>query len=53
MAAEIESTFGLTPELIAGGSGIFEVRKDGDIVFSKKESGRFPEEGEVATLIEK
>ena len=51
MAAEIESTLRLTSELVPGGSGIFEVKKDGHIVFSKKEIGRFPEEGEVAILL--
>ena len=35
MAAEIESNFGLAPELIAGSSGIFEVRKDGEIACPK------------------
>ena len=53
MVAEIESNLGLTPELIAGSSGIFEVRKDGEIVFSKKDVGRFPEEGELAALFAK
>lgn len=33
------------------GGGVFEVTVDGKKVFSKKELGRFPEEGEVLGLI--
>jgi selenoprotein W-related protein len=39
------------PELIAGSGGIFDVRVDGDLVFSKHQIGRFPEEDEVVGLI--
>jgi selenoprotein W-related protein len=31
--------------------GVFEVRVDGTLVFSKKALDRFPEEGEVLRLI--
>jgi selT/selW/selH-like putative selenoprotein len=30
-----------------GASGAFEVRLDGELIFSKRESGRFPDSGEV------
>lgn len=30
-----------------GDAGIFDVVADGDLVFSKHESGRFPENGEI------
>lgn len=33
--------------LIPSSGGIFEVRVDGQVVFSKDEAGRFPEKGEV------
>ena len=39
-------------ELIAGSGGVFEVSIDGKKVFSKKALGRFPDDGEVAELIE-
>ena len=42
-----------TVELQSGSSGRFEVRLDGDLLFSKKASGRFPKPGEVAGLFEK
>jgi len=51
LADEIEQRFGERPELIKGRDGVFEVELDGQIVYSKKKTGRFPEPGEVeATL---
>jgi len=35
------------PELIESSGGVFEVRIDGDLVFSKKSIGRFPEDHEI------
>jgi selT/selW/selH-like putative selenoprotein len=35
------------PQLIAGKDGIFDVIVDDKLVFSKLETGRFPEPGEV------
>ena len=32
-----------TLAIIPSGGGVFEVHKDGDLIFSKRESGRFPE----------
>ena len=34
-------------ELVPGAGGIFEVTRDGEKVFSKKEMGRFPEWDEI------
>jgi selenoprotein W-related protein len=34
-------------ELVPSGGGVFEVDLDGERVFSKRELGRFPEEGEI------
>ena len=34
-------------DLVASGGGVFEVSRDGDLVFSKRSLGRFPEPGEV------
>ena len=33
--------------LIESGGGLFEVEKDGELIFSKKDIGRFPENQEV------
>ena len=40
---------GVAPELIRGGGGIFDVAVDGRIVYSKHETGEFPDE---AALVE-
>jgi predicted Rdx family selenoprotein len=34
-----------------GGKGQFDVVRDGEVVFSKHEVGRFPGEGEVERLV--
>ena len=34
-------------ELIAGGGGIFDVKVDGDLVYSKHETGEFPNESRL------
>ncbi len=47
MAAAIKSEFGIDPTLIEGGGGIFDVKADADMLFSKNEVGRFPEDSEV------
>lgn len=37
--------------MIPSSGGVFEVRQDGSLIFSKKELGRFPNPGEVAGMI--
>ena len=50
----MERRFGTRPALIKGGGGIFEVKLDGELIFSKKQTGRFPAPGEVeATIAER
>ena len=39
--------------LIPGSGGIFEVKKEGLVIFSKHKLGRFPREGEIAQLLAK
>ncbi len=44
----------MEPELLEGRGGIFDVRVDGELVFSKHAEGdRFPEPGEVVERIRK
>ena len=38
-------------EIIEGSGGVFDVTVDGKLIFSKKETDRFPEENEVYDLI--
>lgn len=47
MAAAIEREIGASPRLVRGDNGVFDVRADGVLVFSKKRAGRFPTEAEV------
>jgi len=49
--AEIQEASGRVAELIPGGNGIFDVTKDGVVVFSKHKIGRFPLEGEISDLL--
>lgn len=51
MSAEIQASTGILPELIAGGGGVFDVRADDRLLFSKQQRQRFPEEGEVAAAL--
>lgn len=37
--------------LLPGTGGIFEVRVDGELVFSRKQAGRFPESKELKQLV--
>ena len=37
--------------LLKGSGGVFDVVADGTLVYSKRETGRFPEEGEVTGLL--
>jgi selenoprotein W-related protein len=39
-------------ELQSGSRGDFEITLDGELLFSKKQVGRFPKPGEVARLFE-
>ena len=52
MADELKGQYEeLDVDLIEGGGGVFDVTVDGRQVYSKKDTGRFPEPGEVAKLI--
>ncbi|MCE2390688.1 MAG: Rdx family protein [Proteobacteria bacterium] len=47
MAAEIRRVTGGEASLIKGDNGVFEVKRDGDLIFSKHRTGRFPEHAEI------
>jgi len=52
VAAELrEHVPGVEVQLIPGSGGVFEVVADGRLVFSKKQTGRHAEPGEVARLL--
>ena len=37
----------MQPELVKGSGGVFDVTADGALVYSKHQTGRFPEHAEV------
>jgi selT/selW/selH-like putative selenoprotein len=43
---------GIETELIEGSGGAFEVRRDGELIFSKHKTGRFPEDEEIFEAVE-
>jgi len=43
----------ITEELVASGGGVFEVKVDGDLIYSKKQTGQFPDEGDIVEIIKK
>ncbi len=47
LAESIEHETGAQAELIRGDNGIFDVEVDGRRIYSKHETGRFPEHEEV------
>ncbi|MBQ60688.1 MAG: hypothetical protein CMQ19_01300 [Gammaproteobacteria bacterium] len=51
MAAELSKSLDVDAKLCADGKGIFDVLVDGDLVYSKYETNRFPKPGEVTKLI--
>ena len=42
---------GVDATMTAGGKGQFDVLRDGVLVYSKHETGRFPGEAEIASLV--
>ena len=48
----LERQFGIKAELVKGMGGVFEVSVNDNLLFSKKELGRLPDENEIEDLIE-
>ena len=52
MKAALEKAFATVDvELIEGKGGVFEVVHDGQLIFSKKALGRFPEHAEIVNAL--
>jgi selT/selW/selH-like putative selenoprotein len=47
LADEIRSRLGVDATAIPGSKGQFDVLSDGDLLFSKRAEGRFPDEDEI------
>ncbi len=51
MAAAIQAKHGVECKLIEGSGGIFDVRLDGKLIYSKQQTGRFPEDEEILSQL--
>jgi len=51
LADQLKEQFGAEVTFEKGRGGVFDVRLDGTLLFSKHELDRFPEPGEVQALI--
>ncbi len=47
LAAVLRDDLGIEAELHEGAGGIYDVNADGERIFSKHESGRYPEDHEI------
>ena len=50
MKALIESAASANVTLVKGSGGVFEIERDGNLVYSKKASGRFQTDDELAAF---
>ncbi len=51
MADEIERQLDVKARLLKGERGVFDVRLDGELIFSKHAEARFPDSGETERLL--
>jgi len=51
LAEQIKKATGAEVQLIRSSGGAFEVRKDGELIFSKLQTGRFPEPEEILSKL--
>jgi selenoprotein W-related protein len=51
LAARIRKTAGVIPRLIASGGGAFEIRVNGELIYSKLETGEWPDFDAIAVRV--
>ncbi|MBW2279478.1 MAG: Rdx family protein [Deltaproteobacteria bacterium] len=51
LEAALKTEFGVSPTLTAGGGGIFDVVVDGEMIYSKHETGEFPQDDEIVRIL--
>jgi len=47
LADVLKERLGLESKLTPGSGGVFDVFRDGDLIYSKHKTGRFPEHSEI------
>jgi selT/selW/selH-like putative selenoprotein len=50
-AAELSGEFQVQPKMVRGTGGVFDVTLNGEPLYSKSKTGRFPVEGELTDLV--
>jgi predicted Rdx family selenoprotein len=51
LAAEIKKATGLEAELIGGAGGVFDVTADGELIYSRHQTGLFPKPGDIIAAL--
>lgn len=51
MAADIENKLEESSRLFQSSGGVFEIEYKGQLIYSKKALGRFPEDGEILRIV--
>ena len=51
MSAEIKQAFGIDVVLVPGSGGVFDVKKDEELIFSTQECGGFPGKDEIVSFL--
>ena len=52
LRSSLDSKFGILAEMRPSSGGVFEVTLNGSSIFSKKQLGRVPNDGEIVTFID-
>ena len=52
LADLIKKETGITPELIPGSNGIYDIKADNAMLYSKHETGNFPDEADIIDRIQ-
>jgi len=52
VAAELYETLGIKANFVEEKQNIFDIFLDGNLIYSLSESGRFPEPGEIVTMLQ-
>jgi len=51
LAETIKKEFGISPELVPGSKGVYDIILDKKTIFSKHQAKRFPDNDEIIALI--
>jgi predicted Rdx family selenoprotein len=52
VAAEVKQALGIVATLVKGDGGVFDVKANGKLIYTKEKTYRFPEVGEITRLLQ-